>query len=357
MTEVSNPRVLVVIASASRRGAEIEGVELARNLTERGVPTMVVALAPSTSATSVDANVIGAAPLAVNTLRALRRLARQVDVVIAYGSSSLPACSIALVFTGTPFVYRSIGDPARWVRGRVHRMRTALLFHRAKRVVTLWPAAADSVHHLYRYPLARIDVIPNARDDAVFAPPSFEERVAARHALGVPVDAVVVAFVGALTEEKRPELAVAVVASVPGAHLLVAGDGPLRHASEVAGAAVADRIHFLGSLIDVRPVLFAADLMLSTSRTEGMPGSLIEASMCGLPIVATDVGAVEEVVASNGRVVPVDASLVQFAAAIGETLATYGTTSRASSRYHWTEMVEHWRRVTDSFPHRTNRCP
>lgn len=42
-------------------------------------------------------------------------------------------------------------------------------------------------------------------------------------------------------------------------------------------------MHVLGSIDDVRTVLYAADVLLNTSRTEGMPGSLIEAAMCSMP--------------------------------------------------------------------------
>ena len=337
-------KVLVVITSANRRGAELEGVDLAAHLSALGTPAQVVALSPSTSAAAVDAEVIGRSPLQLATLRALRRRARQVDVVIAYGSSSLPACSIALIGTRVPFVYRSIGDPSRWIRGGVHRVRTALLFHRARRVVALWPAAAGSISRMYRVPISRIDVIPNARDHARFAPATPDQRAAARQHFGLSADAHVVAFIGALSDEKRPGLAVDAVTAVAGAHLLIAGDGPRRADAERGAVAASDRMHFLGSLADVLPVLQAADVVLSTSSTEGMPGSLIEAVLCGVPIVATDVGAVADVVAAGtGTLVPETADVAAIAAAVRQQLtSTSAAGPMADCPFTWQHVAAQW---------------
>ncbi len=341
---MSNPvKVLVVITSANRRGAELEGVELATHLSALGTPTQVVALSPSTSAAAVDAEVIGTSPLHLSTLRALRRRARRADVVIAYGSSSLPACSIALIGTRVPFVYRSIGDPSRWIRGGVHRVRTALLFHRARRVVALWPAAADSIRRTYRLSISRIDVIPNARDAARFTPATADQRAAARQHFGVPADAHVVAFIGALSVEKRPALAVEAVTDVAGAHLLIAGDGPARADAEVAAMAATDRMHFLGSVADVQPVLHAADVVLSTSSTEGMPGSLIEAVLCGVPIVATDVGAVADVVAAGaGTLLSATADVATIAAAVRQQLSTSAAGPQPDCPFTWQRVAAQW---------------
>ena len=107
----------MVISSTARRGAELEGVALAEQLRAAGRPADVVALA---AGGALEVPVLGRRPLGISTLRALRRRARHRRVVIAYGSSTLPACATALAGTGVPFVYRSIGDPAAWVRGRVH---------------------------------------------------------------------------------------------------------------------------------------------------------------------------------------------------------------------------------------------
>ena len=341
---MAEPKVLIVIASANRRGAEVEGVELARQLQLRGLEASVVSLAPCSGGSGLAVEVLGDAPLGLATLRQLRRRAQRVDVVIAYGSTTLPACVIALIGSRQPFVYRSIGDPRRWSKGGLHRLRTALLFRRARAVVALWPEAGEAIVDLYRVRAERVSVIPNARDGQHFRPGTSSERAAARQGLGVPPEATTVGFVGALSSEKRPLLAIEAAMLVDGAHLLMAGDGPMRDQVRSAAEATNGRVHMLGSVLDVRPVLWACDVLLSTSSTEGMPGSLIEARMCGIPIVATRVGAVPLVLdGTAGVMVPVDATPGEFSEHLqrGDTLGQLAD----SSEFEWEHAGQAWHQL------------
>ncbi len=124
-------------------------------------------------------------------------------------------------------------------------------------------------------------------------------RAEARRRLGVPEDSLVVAYVGRVTRIKRPDRFLAVVRevrrAVPTARFLVCGDGDLRGDLESA-VDMRDSLHLLGWRADVETVYAAADLVLLTSDNEGMPVSLIEAGLAGVPTVATNVGSVSEVV-------------------------------------------------------------
>jgi glycosyltransferase involved in cell wall biosynthesis len=289
-------RVLVVISSDQRRGGEIQGLSLAARLAERDaqtgqvVQTTAVALSRSTTTPRLEVSCLGGHPLALRTLRALRQRAREHDVVVAYGGTTLPACALALLATGVPFVYRSIGDPTAWVRGDLHRRRTGLFMRRAKAVAVLWPGAADSIRWLYGLPRSRVAVIPNPPAD--LAAPL--EREEARSRFGLPVTGSVVAVVGSLTDEKRVDRAIDVMGRLPGAHLLVVGDGPLRsELAERADEVLPGRHTFVGAVSDVENAYAASDLLLLTSSTEGFPGVLVEAAERGVPSVAPRVGAIE----------------------------------------------------------------
>lgn len=350
-------RVLIVLASAERRGAEVEGAQLAAELISAGLDAEVVALHAGANP-SLEVETLGSAPLAVSTLRALRAAAKGVDVVVAYGSTTLPACALALLGRRTPFVYRSIGDPARWSRGRFHRWRTGVLFRRAAQVVALWPEAAESIRRLYRVPADRITCIANARPEPDAA--AVITREAAREALGLPADATVVAWVGALADEKRPLLAVASVAATDGAFLLIAGEGPLRSTVAAACARELPGRHVLaGLVVPLAPVWAAADAVLLTSRTEGMPGVLIEAALHGVPAVATDVGAVRQIVLDGvaGRVVAEGADASVIAAALREVVVAHAEFGAAAERhvhlaFVWQSVLPEWLRVLASVARR-----
>lgn len=150
-------------------------------------------------------------------------------------------------------------------------------------------------------------------------------------ALGVPDGAPVVSIVAALRAPKGHALAVdawpAVLSLLPEARLVVVGDGeeaaPLR--AQVAAAGLADRVLFAGRVDDERDtagIVRASDLVLLPSWTEALPTTLIEAAACGVPVVATDVGGVAEVVDDGvtGLLVP-PGQAAPLAAAVASLLA------------------------------------
>jgi glycosyltransferase involved in cell wall biosynthesis len=298
--------LLQVVTTNTRRGAETFAVALGAELAARGHSVTTVALARG-AGSPLDVPVLGPRPLALPTLRALRRRAARADVVLAHGSRTLPACALALAGAGTPFVYRNIGDPTAWSGSGARRLRTRWFLRRAALVVALTESAASTFARDYGVAESRLTVIPSGAPVAANRIASAEQRAAARADLALPDDALVVAFLGALSEEKRPELALEAIDQLGDAVLLVAGDGPLRTELATRGLELAPgRVYVLGALADPTPAYDAADVVVLPSRTEGMPGVLIEAGLRGLPSVATDVGYVRDVVRDGvtGVIVP-----------------------------------------------------
>ena len=176
----------------------------------------------------------------------------------------------------------------------------------------LFTQAAEDAETARRLGLCRggmIEAIGNGVDPGRFYPGG-ETRIHVRRALDTPEDAVVVMMVGRLVAEKGYGELLAAVADLE-VHLWVVGE---RLASDHAGsidaalaAARGPRLHLLGARDDVPELLRAADIFTLPSHREGMPRSIIEAMMSGLPVVATDVrGSREEVVdGETGRLVPV----------------------------------------------------
>jgi glycosyltransferase involved in cell wall biosynthesis len=289
--------VLHVITSDDRRGPEIDAVELDAALGRRGHRVRTVALAPGPFGGGLAVPTLGRRPLSVATLRRLRREAESAAIVVAHGSSTLPACAAALAATRVPLVYRNIGDPESWTNTAARRARVRAYMRRVDSVVALTPAAAATIHARYRVAENRITVIPIGASPERHRPADSASRRAARDALGIATDTYVGVIVSALSPEKNIALAIDAAADLPGLHLVVAGAGPEaaalhRHASLRAPG----RVHFTGSMRDPTPAFAAADVVLLTSRTEGLPSVLVEAGMCELPVIATDVGYVKEIV-------------------------------------------------------------
>jgi glycosyltransferase involved in cell wall biosynthesis len=134
-------------------------------------------------------------------------------------------------------------------------------------------------------------------------------RARARRALGLPLDATVVGAVGRLTYQKAPEdfLAALRLLGRPGVTGVWVGGGDL--AGRVAGLARQQPgapVILAGEHADVAGLLPAFDVFALPSRYEGLPTAVVEAMICGVPVVATAVNAVADVVVpgETGLLVP-----------------------------------------------------
>ena len=101
-----------------------------------------------------------------------------------------------------------------------------------------------------------------------------------------------VLWMGRLTRVKRPDRVIEIAKHYPEVNFIMAGDGELREELE---AKAEENVHFLG--VQSSDEMFSlADIVLLTSDSEGMPLTLIEGQMAGVPAIATDVGSVSEIV-------------------------------------------------------------
>jgi glycosyltransferase involved in cell wall biosynthesis len=146
---------------------------------------------------------------------------------------------------------------------------------------------------------ARLHVIPNGIDLSHFAPrPEARERIRAQ--LGIPTNAWVVGSVGRLSPEKNQALLLQ--ASMPmldqRRHLVLVGDGPERAALEaqVVEGLREDFVHLTGARDDIADLLAAFDVFALTSSSEGLPLVALEAMAAEVPVLATAVGGLPDVI-------------------------------------------------------------
>ena len=186
-------------------------------------------------------------------------------------------------------------------------------------------------------PAARIRVHHTGVDHARFHP---RDRAAAKAALGVAGP--VILSVGALIPRKGHHVVVEALAALPGATLLIAGEGPERAALAALAArlGLGDRLRLLGSIAhdELPTLLAAADVTALASSSEGPANACVEALACGTPIVVTEAGSARDVVTSavGGRIVAREPGA--FAAAIAELLTGpphQATVAAAAARFSW----------------------
>jgi glycosyltransferase involved in cell wall biosynthesis len=303
-------RVLHVITDRDRRGAQVFASDLAHGLEALGVRNEVVALAPGEHGDLLPIECLGPSRRSWRTIRALRRRAREFDVVVAHGSATLLVSAVGLWGSRVPFVYRQISDPLHWAASLPRRVRVGLFLRQAAGIVSLSPSVAEVVSAHYRLPLSKITVLPNAVPAGPFAPPSEVERATARAKLNLQPDSTVALYVGALAPEKGVDMAIEAAGAIRGLQLVVVGSGPERDRLEELATRVAPgRVHFTGPLDKPVIAMHASDfIVLASKGGDSMPAVLIEAGLCGLAAVSTPVGAISDVVIDghSGFVVPID---------------------------------------------------
>ncbi len=147
-------------------------------------------------------------------------------------------------------------------------------------------------------------------------------RSSARKKLDLNNDAIYCAFIGRITQIKRPDRFLDVVAEVKSRgidlHFIVAGAGELLQYCQDRAEAENLPVTFLGWREDIEVVLAAADFVLLTSDNEGTPLSLIQAGMVGIPVVATRVGSTNEIVVNGETGLLTDLSVGQLADAVAK---------------------------------------
>jgi len=147
-------------------------------------------------------------------------------------------------------------------------------------------------------------------------------KAAARKELGLHDDTNYCAFIGRMTQIKRPDRFLDVVAEIKSRgidlHFIVAGAGVLLTYCKERAEAESLPVTFLGWREDIEVVLAAADFVLLTSDNEGTPLSLIQAGMVGIPVVATNVGSTNEIVVDGETGLLTDLSVKELSDAVAK---------------------------------------
>ena len=254
---------------------------------------------------------------------------------------------------------RSLGLPAistlhvmHWdqdVRSRTRARLAGFIRRRcAYRVVTVSEAASRAYLDQGWDASDHVVAIPNGSS----AVPTPGRGRAVRHELGIASDALVVGMLSVLRPGKGHDVAVeaigALTAELPHLRLLVAGDGPSRGDVERMMAALGPAAVMAGHRDDTMAVLDACDVLVHPSRFDALPSGLIEAMAAGVPVVATRVGGIPEIVIEGQTGLLVDAP--PTAAGVANALrpllndphlrAAMG--ARARERYRASFTAKHW---------------
>lgn len=352
-------RVLILDTSPIRRGAQVFGQELAAHLNNKEYKVKRIYLFHPTESQTVP---IGAEntvlPFFENSLLEkfpsfqpglLLKLKREIidfdpQIILCNGSKTLKygAWLSIFGFNGRArLIGRFIDDAVFWNKGGIKKWAYSNWINRLDGMVAVSQSSLDSMIRHYNF------TKPSRVIHRVFDPRKFENaptRNEARKQLGLSENDEVLLFLGNLTAQKRPDRFLEIVKQLietrPNLKALIVGDGPLRRALEnqVSGIqkkearvknqesritnpetgyqvddsdksnvlCVASWVSFKGYQQDVSTFLAAADILVLTSDTEGLPGVVLEAAHFGVPTVASEVGGIRECLidGETGMLVP-----------------------------------------------------
>ena len=206
-------------------------------------------------------------------------------------------------------VYRNIGDPRIWLRGFWRKwLYQKFLVPRINGIVAVSETTLGVLESIYSG--REIVVIPRGIDPGFFSPKATREAFRKLHE--TLESSPLLIYVGSLSPEKRVDRLLRVFSmafsQIPELRLWIVGDGVLR--KEMENLAKELNIHssvqFFGMQEDVATFVNAADLLLLTSDTEGIPGVILEAGLLGVPSIATRVGGVAECAVDGETAILVD---------------------------------------------------
>ena len=254
---------------------------------------------------------------------------------------------------GVPYVVKVHGSDINvQATHRLRRPQIARALRGARAVVAVSDALAGKVRAL-GVDDDRVHLLYNGVDSERFRP---GDRTAARQALGLPADRRVVLYVGNLKESKGCadllEAFPSVLARHPDAMLAYVGSGTASAAlsRRAAQLGIEGQVLLAGARAHAElPVwMQAADLLSLPSHNEGVPNVVLEAMACGLPVVATRVGGIPEVLPQQaGLLVP-----AHDRAALGEALAqalerpwAHDAILAHAARFRWDDNVRRLDRI------------
>jgi glycosyltransferase involved in cell wall biosynthesis len=315
-------RLLYVINGLGTGGAERSLAELLPYLGPAGIETTIVVLVGGRE--GIESDVVGGgydvrflrASNMPSRIRALRRLVRneRPDVIHTTHFEADVCGRLAAVGTGIPVLTSLVNTPYDPVR-RHDRSVPAWKLRMVRAIDTVTARRLNDRFHAISHavkaaavermgiPPERVTVVERGRDATRLGTRDPARRRRSRRALGLHKNDEVVLNVGRREFQKGQRWLIEAVDALaderPRLVLLVAGRDGLaaRELDELRGAARhSERIRFLGHRSDVPELLAAADVFAFPSLYEGLGGSVIEAMAMGLPVVASDIPALREVV-------------------------------------------------------------
>jgi glycosyltransferase involved in cell wall biosynthesis len=313
------PPIVHVASGREWRGGQRQVWLLAKQLSRLGVDQVVI-----TGARSELARRLTEAGVRVKPVKWRAGLDPRVPwpILQELRSPAILHAHDAHAFNLASFCAALVRSPVVVTRRVVFPLRRRFFWRRADRIIAISSAVREALL-VDGLSSERVVVIPSAVEFDPLADPT---TVNIRHRLRIPQSRRMAVSLGALTPEKGHltliEAAASLVRDLPDLHWVVVGEGPLRGRLEarIAQLGLRGRFHLAGQMADPETALTDADLYVLSSTSEGLGSSVLAAMARSIPVVATGVGGIPDLLGSGGGLMVEPGNSAALAAAVSRVL-------------------------------------
>lgn len=306
-------KILYVVSTLKRTGPTNQLYYLAKNFVNQGFQVVIVTLSPEPADTRWDDFAgLGVVLVPLNMGRvagiflaqnALKRVVndQNPDVIHSQGIRGDRLASRLDIGVGTLCTVRNFPqDDYRMTYGRLKAALMVPLHVRAMRSMRVCLGVSDSVSENLRsrFGLGNVDTIRNGVDTDYYFPVSRDRKAELREKLGLPQSTRVWISAGHLSDRKDPLFIIRQWRRLTdqgfSGHLVFVGDGDLMQSAKAQALGMGN-VCFAGRVENVAEFCQAGDYLVSASKAEGLPNTVLEALACGLPVVLSDIAPHQEI--------------------------------------------------------------
>ena len=319
-------RIVQLITRPQRRGAEIFAVQLAEELVNLGHEVWVIAILTGPGGLDYSRGIITLNLVAKRRIDfyGFNLLANKLneikpDLVQANAADTLRYGVAAKFLSNHPFklVYRNANTISGFIKNKPQQLYNRLLHAKVNGVISVSEHSKQDYQKLFKAKSIQtipIGIKPNEIDNELG---QSESAIQGDYLL----------FIGSLVPEKDPLSLLSIFKNVlqkyPDLKLVYLGSGPLKEEleSKILNHGLAESVILIPNQKNIFPILTRAKALLMPSKIEGLPGVILEAMYCHVPVIAYAVGGIPEILISNqtGWLIKAGHSK-KFEEAIGEVL-------------------------------------
>ncbi|WP_297337979.1 glycosyltransferase [Algoriphagus sp.] len=293
-------RIVQVITRPQRRGAEIFASQLSEQLAKMGHEVFLVSVYQADQELSFDGNLIKLdlpyqGKLDWEGFKHLSQVFRRInpEIVQANASDTLRMCVGASYFFKGRYklIYRNANQMSGLLKSKFHQFWNQFLLSHVDGIISVSKASKSDLLKTFSFSKP-ITVIPIG-----LVPNEIEQKLL-KSASVLPKSYIL--QIGGLVPEKDPlgMLEIFMKLDIPDMHLIFLGSGPLEGElkRQIAAKKLENQILPVVNQANIFPFLSQAKALVLPSKVEGLPGVILEAMYCKVPVIAYDVGGIPEVV-------------------------------------------------------------